>query len=396
VKNCDSDFIILIDALRHDFIDQKRTPFLFELRSKGAHAEVIETLAFQTRPAYFAGLEPQQSNICNLFEYDPENSPFRFLRPWGLLTSTVDRAGLSGPFRKVIKRIARWNEARKGNDASANVLTTQKVPLNLLHFFSPSEKHFTDAPNALGNNETVFDAFRRAGKPWAWIGYPRHFGSTQSILSHYQDSPQCDIVYLHFSELDWVGHRYGPNSLQMEEAIAKMDRAVRGVLEEPLRRGRTAVIFGDHGMVEIKYVLDLKSTLDSLHLTIGRDYLYFLDSTQVRLWFFSDRSEEVVGKALSQINGGRILGEDERKQLGVDFIDNRYGDMLFVVDGPGLIHPSYFSRGKAPPKGMHGYIPSVRENATQVVAVGPDISPEYLGTIKMTQIYRIILDSLLK
>ncbi len=394
MKSCDSDFIILIDALRYDFIDEKRSPFLYRLKKAGIHGDVLETYAFQTRPAYFAGLEPQRSNVCNLFQYDPDQSPFGFLRKLEPVASLIERSGVSWPFRKVIKRIGRWSERRKGNVASAEVLSTDQIPLNLLHFFSLSEKRHSDTEGVYGDDDTIFDAFRRSGKTWSWFGYPRDFGSTTSILSRYRESSHADVVYMHFSEIDWVGHRFGPDSAEMDEAITQMDNTVREVLEEPLRRGRRAVIFGDHGMVKIKYVLDLKRVLGNLPLKLGHDYLYFLDSTQVRLWFFTSAAEDIVREALTEIDGGRVLDCDERKRLGIDFADRRYGDMLFAVDGPGLIHPSFFSRGKSTPLGMHGYMPSVRENATQVIAIGSGIAPRDLGTIEMTEIYHIILETL--
>jgi predicted AlkP superfamily pyrophosphatase or phosphodiesterase len=178
----------------------------------------------------------------------------------------------------------------------------------------------------------------------------------------------------------------------MRQALGEMDSTLRSVLEGPLTDGASAVVFGDHGMVEVEFEIDLRATLAKLPVTLGKDFLYFLDSTQARLWFFDDRAREVILEALAGIEAGHVVTDAERRTLGIEFQDPRYGDEIFVLDGPGILHPSFFSKGSQGPRGMHGYLPAIRDNTTQVLAVGPGIRQGDLGTIPMTQIYQIIND----
>lgn len=386
-------YAILLDALRHDFIDSERTPFLASLKERARSATVIETFAFQTRPAYFAGLEPEESNICHLFEYNPEASPFSFLRSCTPLTSLVEALGAGGICRKVIRRIARAIEERRGNSAAAAVMGTEQIPLHLLPLFALSEKRHTDEPGIFPHHPTFFDRLRSRQLTWSWIGYPRHFGSTPEILRAFAEAPEADVAYLHFSELDWIGHRFGPSSGEMNGALQAMDAAMRQLLASDLNQGKRAVIFGDHGMVEVESTLDLEAHLLTLPLRVGKDYHCFLDSTQARFWFASPEARRVVVESLNSLKQGHILTPAEREALRLRFNHRRYGDEIFMLDVPAVIHPSYFVRRGKPPKGMHGYLPAMRDNATQVLAVGPWQPSVAAAPMAMTGIYDILCEA---
>lgn len=390
------DFIILIDALRYDYVTPDATPFLFELKSRSQRAQVVETYSFQTRPAYFAGLEPEQSNICHLYEYNPQESPFSFIRSLGCIPDLLDASGLDRFFRGVVRRIAKRRALSMGHRAAASVMGTEKIPFRLLPYFALSERCFTDDPGAFGEAKTVFDHFREHNKTWAWIGYPRHYGSTDSIVSAFREHQDTDIAYLHFSELDWIGHRFGPGSKEIQTGLRRIDGVIQSLIEPALQHGHCAVIFGDHGMVEVEYELDLQTRLRKLPLRLPGDYLYFLDSTQARFWFFTDRAEQLVRELLKDLDGGHVLGPVEREELRINFGDNRYGDLIFAVDGPGIIHPSFFGTGDSGPRGMHGYLPQIRDNMTQVIVAGEGIAAEDIGTIPMVQIFDLMRSALLR
>lgn len=387
--NLGRDFIILLDALRHDFIDQTRTPFLHSLKMKSTRAEVIETYAFQTRPAFFAGLEPDESGICHLYAYDPDNTCFGFLKPFIPLLKSFDPWGYRKAGRGIIRRIARMQEKLRGNPASAAVMSASEVPLHLLPLFRLSEEQFTDKLNLFSPHETIFDHLSKNGKSWRWIGYPRHFGSTKSILSEYRKSKPADVTYLHFSELDWLGHRYGPVSKEIDSALKEFDTILKDLLTPALDNGGRVAIFGDHGMVEVTGSVDLISLLKKLPYKLGEDYITFLDSTQARFWFKSDSARSDVITLLSQIQYGRILQTEERQALGIAKHTERFGELIFAMEGGKIIHPSFFSHAATPPKGMHGYLPEVQDNKTQILLSSPE--DRQLGIIKMVEIYRHLI-----
>ena len=390
-----SDFIILIDALRSDDLDEEVTPFLWQLSSRGSHAAVIETCAFQTRPAFFAGLEPEASDICHLFEYNPELSPFRFIRRWRFLAEGGERISRRAT-RSVVRRIARRIDLQRGFGASAKVLDCCAIPFRLLPFFASSERYFTDQPDIFPGRATLFDRFRAVGKSWKWIGYPRHYGSVEAVLKGLKESTPADVVYLHFSELDWIGHRNGPHSVEGRKFLERLDKILSDLIRPALENGRRAVVFGDHGMAAVERIVDINKRLDCLTLRPGRDYVYFLDSTQARFWFLQPRSEGPIREVLEGLPVGHVLEAEERKRLGLNFSHNRFGDLIFALSGGVIIHPSFFADGRAAPKGMHGYLPDVLANRTQVIVCGAGVQQVELGTIPMTRIYGMMLEALLR
>ena len=389
----ESSFIILLDALRHDYVSAEHSPYLFTLKQRAVSAQVIETFAFQTRPAYFAGLEPEESDICHLYERNPECSPFSFLRCAPGLCAALDRLSLDGVVRGPIRRLAKRREQRCGRPASAAVMSTAQIPLRFLPCFSLCEAQFTDSPNVFGDHRTIFDHFRRVGLTWNWIGYPRDFGSTESILRRYADSPRADVVYLHFSELDWLGHKHGPATPEVFAALTRLDATLRSLLEPAVQRGAKIVIFGDHGMVQVQHRLDIEACLRALPLSAPGDYLYFLDSTQARFWFFSDRARTLVTAALQQLTGGHIVSDAERSALHINFRHSRFGELIYMLHGGHIIHPSFFDRSAEGPHGMHGYLPDVHDNRTQVMAVAPHLPPGDRGTISMREIFPLMLQA---
>lgn len=384
-------YIILVDALRHDYVTETSSPFLHSLCAGGTKASVVETFAFQTRPAFFAGLEPDQSGISHLFELNHKDSPFSFLKPFNIFLRWLDPWGQRTFGRGIIKRLARLNASRLNQPAAKDVLGTERVPLHLLSNFALSEKIYSDSPYAYGSNRSLFDDLREHSLTWNWIGYPRHFGSTQSILKALKVAPSADVNYLHFSKLDWIGHKFGPDSEQRKKALQELDIELRNLLQEPLNHGSKVFIFGDHGMVKVDYQIDIIAKLKASPLRLGHDYLAFLDSTQARFWFQSETADNEIRAILEHLEGGHILSPSERQELMIS--DRKFGDIVFALDGPGIIHPSFFSHAKKAPLGMHGYLPKIDENMSLMIAA--PAQRQDLGKIKMTELYSLMRDFIL-
>ncbi len=54
---------------------------------------------------------------------------------------------------------------------------------------------------------------------------------------------------------------------------------------------------------------------------------------------------------------GRVLGDDELRDLGIFFADRRYGELVFLLEPGWLIGGSDFNGHGWTPAGMHGYHP---------------------------------------
>jgi len=87
------------------------------------------------------------------------------------------------------------------------------------------------------------------------------------------------------------------------------------------------------------------------------DYLAVYDSTMARFWFFGDQAKQKVERRLTELQCGRILGDEELRQLGVFFADRRFGELIFLLNPGWLVSQSDFNGKGWMPIGMHGYHP---------------------------------------
>jgi hypothetical protein len=75
-----------------------------------------------------------------------------------------------------------------------------------------------------------------------------------------------------------------------------------------------------------------------------------------RFWFFNDRARQTVINCLNQTPEGRIIPDEELKELRAFFPDRYFGELIFLVKEGVLIVPSHM--GERPIRAMHGYHPT--------------------------------------
>ena len=56
------------------------------------------------------------------------------------------------------------------------------------------------------------------------------------------------------------------------------------------------------------------------------------------------------------MKSGTLIDDDQRKHYHINFTDNRFGEIIFVLKPGGTFFPNFFSPFKAM-KGLHGYLP---------------------------------------
>jgi hypothetical protein len=350
-------------------------PYLHGLQQQHAWGALVEPVAFQTRPAFFAGLWPDQSDVCHLFWRDPVGSPYRFLRRLPLPEAVSRIPRLRGALARLIQGRARREEAARGHSASAAYARPWQVPYRLLPWFGYPEARRTDEPGALPR-PTVFDGLRSRGMSWLWLAYPGVDQRIEPLLAAYRHQlrPEHRLVYLHFAELDWIGHRDGPASAAYTAMLGRMDDAIRIVIED--LRGRfdavNGIVFGDHGMVRVDRLVDVWGPIMAAGLRVPEDVLVFLDSTQARFWFHRPSARATVEAILKRLPGGHVLTAGEARDWHLDFAHDRYGELIFVTEPRVAVFPNFFQR-RTPPAGMHGYTPEVVANWAHFVLV--DDSP---------------------
>jgi hypothetical protein len=116
-------------------------------------------------------------------------------------------------------------------------------------------------------------------------------------------------------------------------------------------------VISDHGMTPVQHHFDLVKEIEALGLTMPDDYLAVYDSTMARFWFFNDQARHSIQDCLKNLACGRILRDEELRQLGVFFTDRRFGELIFLLHPGWLLSQSDFNGKGWMPNGMHGYHP---------------------------------------
>ena len=159
--------------------------------------------------------------------------------------------------------------------------------------------------------------------------------------------------------MDMFLHSNCSKPKEIDRKVAWYDEQLRAVLNTARQIDPEAsmTIFSDHGMTPVHQHYDLMSDIEALPFRMPVDYLAIYDSTMARFWFFSENARRTIGDCLENSVCGRILHDEELRNLGVFFGDRRYGELVFLLKPGWLVARSDFNGPRWVPVGMHGYHP---------------------------------------
>jgi len=335
----------LIDALGWTYLkDREFLPDVIKYRT-----EVRTVLGFSSGaiPTLLSGLLPRESGHWNLFYYDPDNSPFKWVRklrflPHSVLNSRVTRRGI----RFVSHRMSRFG----------GYFQIYGVPTELLPYFDVCEKR--DIYQSGGVPFSIFDRLEEMGIPYKTYSY-HQLTDAEIIRTACRDlrERRYGFLFVYLCELDAFLHDSCKDERAVEQVIRRYETWLRQLYDEARRADEEIEFFvcSDHGMTPKRSGYDLIGQVKTLGFQMPDDYLALYDSTMARFWFFNDKARESIEKHLSKLDCGHFLSAQEQRQLGVDFSDTRNGELVFLMNPGVLIEPSYF--GKLAPQGMHGFHP---------------------------------------
>ena len=388
--------MLLVDALRADYL--RHTPFLKSLAAGSTSGVLREGFGFVPRAAYFGGLSVGQYGFANMYCFDPERSPFTLTRALPLNSADCNAAGLASP-RGLIEAAARDRLSPFARAYASSV----EIPIHFLPWFDLVEKR---APwDKHVGYVSLFALLDERGIPWYQCSWP----DTNLLPDHSDQAivkrvladlqPQHRFAYVHLQELDGTGHVHGPQSPQLQRCLATTDQLCQQLIGNLRERFGSVniVLFGDHGMVNVTRTLDVTEALSRSGLAFGVDFVYFLDSTMARFWFFHRRARLVVEGILAELSGGRILGDDELRHYGIADCDSRNAELILLADPGVLIFPNFYQSQGEPIKGMHGYDPDCPDNLGFLLLhtpAQPELAGRTVGKVDPQALFPILLELL--
>jgi len=401
--------LFVLDAFRYDYISKKTTPFLWEYSKKGKYIKHIEPSAgFCERTEIFTGLKPNESGFFTAIGFDPENSPYKnnyLLSIIGGLEVLISKLGCKKKiqiiYRKVMLKLLR-------RFFSNFKLKPYNIPFSFLKYFNLTEDEFEMIENKRSNSSSIFNIVEMKGglnflDAFTSLGKPSNGTDTDRINLAISSAKNKEYLFtpIYIGGIDSQGHKLGPNSDGLKTELNKLDSLLKKSINEltEIDKEINFVLLGDHGMTEIKTNFDAESVLtkeaNALKLKKGTDYIYFLDSTLLRVWYLTEiartKLDPIIRKNELFLSNGEIISKKTSELFDIPLNDRRYGDIAWWANEGVLIFPDFF-HNDTPHKGMHGYKPIFTSTHGTCIAVGRNIKQSYQDSMKLNNVYKLISD----
>ncbi len=371
---------IFIDAFGWEIL--KRHPdFLHELAPHRKKLDTILGYSSACDPSIISGRLPADHGLWSSFYFAPETSPFRWLRWFRFLPdSLMNRGRVRHYLSRLIKKIHGFT----------GYFQIYNVPFDKLGWFDYAEKKRIWVASGLPRGESIFDLLDRHNLPHYVHDSAQSDETKLARLHHCIREQSIDFAYISLGKLDALMHAKGPESSEVTDLVYWYELQIKELLTLAQENYEQVpfYVFTDHGMHAVHETYDLQSDISKLGLKQPDDFAAFYDSTMGRFWCFNDRARQSLTALLSTHPHGRLLDEQELRQLGVWFDDFQYGDLIFLSEPHHLIIPSYM--GAKPIAGMHGYHPDSPDAAASICS--NRCLPEDLQRID--QIYHLMTSEL--
>ncbi len=350
--------LISFDGFRADYLTKTETPNFDRLIKNGVTAEglipIFPTKTFPNHYAIATGLYPENNGLIGNNMYDPEMDA-RY--------SMGNRDAVENPDWYLGEPI--WNTVEKaGKKAGTMFWIGSEAPIQNMR-----PNHWKSYDGSIANEARI--------------------DTVVNWMTREQDP--VDFGTLYFSFVDSQGHRYGPDSEEVIEAIKQADELV-GYLMEKLESNESInlMIVSDHGMIEVSP--SRKVTLDD-----------YIDVNKIEIISYSPALMfNVEGEGEVEVFESLKKNEENFKVYLKENIPDRYHlknnirvpEVLMVADEGYTINTKQFfeSRGNEYPSGgAHGFDNANPKMDAIFVAYGPAFKKEVkLGRFENIHLYEVM------
>jgi predicted AlkP superfamily pyrophosphatase or phosphodiesterase len=329
--------LISVDGLRADYLRRGITPTISALAARGVTTAAMRpsfpSLTFPNHYTLVTGLRPDRHGIVNNNMDDPELGRFALSR------------------REAVE------DGRWWTDAEPIWVTAERAGLPTATMFWPGS-----------------EAAIRGVRPGRWLPFDGKMPNparVAQVLAWLDASPRPRFLTLYFDTVDHDGHDFGPDSPEVNRAVAEVDARIADLLAGLTARGIDAniILVADHGMAQVS--AERRILLDGL-----------IDPGAVRF---------VAGGALAAVNP--VPGREAEVRAALlrphphmachDKADvpatlhygrhRRVPALVCIAEAGWMIWLSAPTPEQAarPLGGMHGYDPAHPDMAASFVAAGP-------------------------
>ncbi len=353
---------VFIDACGWEII--RNDPFARSLAPHRRKLTSVFGYSSACVPSIVSGTWPDEHRNWCYFVHDPKRSPFRFLRPLRFLPRSITSRRI---FRRWLSKLIKTRLNFRG------YFDLYNIPFRHISLFDFSEKKSPLQPGGMNRGENIFDFLVQQQIPFQVSNPAKCENENLQALLGEVKRESIDFAFVYWPDLDGLLHRVGNQSKEVPFKLRVYEHRIEtlmAVAREHYAQVRL-YIFSDHGMANCDEIFDLQAQINTLGLQMGKDFAVVYDSTMARFWFFNQNAKQKVVNKLNEIPQGRIVPDEELKQMRTFFADRYFGELIFLVKEGVLIVPSHM--GERPIRAMHGYHPSDPHSYAALLSNQPGI-----------------------
>lgn len=364
------NLFIFIDSLPYRYVE--RMPFLSQHSKKVQKISPGFGYSINLKAEIFGGYIPDKAGFLNEWSYDRYSPLRKYKFVFNLLGCFRKFYYVDRIIHKVLSKLLRYN--------------LLNIPFRYLSYFS---KNGTEAYRDEFHLPTLFSQMKNLKKVCYYhYGYGQKRDSQifknalKAISSNYKN------IFVAFGDLDGVGHSSGVGTEKYDSKIDELDKYLASMYEKfkEANSEGTFIVFSDHGMANVEKSVSFD--MESLFGEVSENsYIYFVDSTMLRIWCFNKKKKQEIENYLSKCDSGKILSREQRHYDGIS--SSSFGDIIFLLDEGCVFCPGFM--GRKMPMAMHGYN-SGFDNQTGLCLVlkGKDIQHCSQSPIRTIQLYDLL------
>lgn len=333
--------LVSIDGYRADYLDRGGSPVLAKLAQEGARAAMRPSFPSKTFPNHYTlvtGLRPDRH---------------------GIVENSIEDPAIPGVTFKM-SNVQAVQDARWWNQGEPIWVAAERAGIVAGTMFWPGSEAAVRGvrPTYARRFDQSVAPDARVDQVLAWLDLP--------------GAQRPGLVTLYFDDVDTAGHDYGPDSAELNAAVARIDGAMGRLTAGLKARGIAAniVVVADHGMAAMSPAREV--FLDD---AVPRDAFRLLAGGALVTLYPAKGREAEVDRALIRPHEHFQCWRKAEIPARFHYGKNpRVAPYVCVPDTGWRLTTRDYKPSK-PERGAHGFDPQSPEMAAIFVANGPDIRP---------------------